>query len=190
MGLLGFADHRVPMLGEPLGRPATASAQPAGSRQRSLAKSSSGHLITQPAGSAPPCRTRRRTRAWRNASRACSSGSAVSICGRMPVDSQNRATRSSSSRVPIVEPTTRSCRKKTRRRSVDRLVATGRTGHDDRAALCQALDAVVPGRLRRPSPSPRRPARAAAPRSRTQRRHPSSTARARLASSRPVTHMR
>src|SRR4051812_4539420 len=51
-------------------------------------------------------------------SRACSRGSTESMTGRTPVSRQKLASRSSSSRVPIVEPTTRSWRKKIRLSSV------------------------------------------------------------------------
>ena len=66
---------------------------------------------------ARPCRTVPR-RSWRPGRRGpASSGSVRSISGRTPVCSQNRSSRPSSSRVPIVDPTTDSCRKNTRLRS-------------------------------------------------------------------------
>ena len=52
--------------------------------------------------------------AWR----ASDSGSVSWITGRTPLSTQNRTSRSSSSRVPIVDPTIDSCRKYTRLSSV------------------------------------------------------------------------
>ncbi len=51
--------------------------------------------------------------------RASASGSIESMCGEMPAFAMNCISSASSVRVPIVEPWTRSCRKKIRFSSAD-----------------------------------------------------------------------
>ena len=60
---------------------------------------------------------------------------------------QKRVSRSSSSRVPIVEPTTDSCRKNTRLSSAAGAWPGGGAGDDQHAARLERLDRVAPGGL-------------------------------------------